>query len=935
MRTTVNNCLGLMSGVNPGSVPLGALKQSIGMYVRGAGLLEQTRPLVHYSFNLGQTIAALAYYKQRLIANTSAGYYVESAFYSRTFAAVTAPTNTDNPDTTDTKYLRYVEANGNLYLSAKAGFLKFDTAGANPYMVGIPRALDVQLSLVASGTLLASTNSAGYRVCFAFLDANNNLIIGPPSGRAVITATGAQNVSVKAWIPKSVYLAANATSYFVQVYRTPVQTVSGVDPGEEMQLVYQAYLTSTDVSNKYISFTDFTPDDLRETQGYFTPSQEGLAEANYPPPIAYDVTLFKGTTYYANTTSKHRLRVQMLGITANTLTISTGAGGITKSGGSGIITLTGSPDLTNIPTDGTAKVSITASTTPANNGEFPITAVDNVGKTITYTNASAATEPGTASSRAFPSKLTINSVNYYGSLNGTETPASQIYSVVSSGTASQNVRDTCVSLLRVVNQQASPTVYGYYESGPDDGAGKMLFEEVGIGGSQFNISAAGTLWYNSFNPTIPAAAPWKSQNDAAVNRLYYSKVGQPEHVPLGNYEDIGAGSKKILRIVALREALLIFKEDGLFRLTGDGAGNFAISAMDPYLIAISKTGITTSNNKAYALAASGFAEITETAVNYVSDAVSDQFRMITDQALPISLTVYAWANDIDRTVGIHVGTGGTGSASVCLLYCTKTGTWASLPSSELGQDAIYGAGVIRVNGMPFRPVGQDIWADDGYLKLAASITVSDSANKPLPGHKVHFVVSGHTATTITYDNTQTSVTNYGQPAVGTYLMDYQSDNPSVAKVTAVSVVGASTTLTVATALGTSSFNTGLPMYWLSPQSVTVEWMPFYGDGDAAFCRYREAAVMLVGAGTTTTTATMNAYTEATASTQILSMTSTNTPLPTGVSGQTLLRALVPLNMQTARRLSVVFQHSTAAEYVFIGGLSFEYDRLGASANEVA
>jgi hypothetical protein len=62
------------------------------------------------------------------------------------------------------------------------------------------------------------------------------------------------------------------------------------------------------------------------------------------------------------------------------------------------------------------------------------------------------------------------------------------------------------------------------------------------------------------------------------------------------------------------------------------------------------------------------------------------------------------------------------------------------------------------------------------------------------------------------------------------------------------------------------------------------------------------------------------------------MTTTNTPLPSGIATQTLVRSLVPSNMQMARRLSIVFNHTTANEFVFIKGISFEFDQL--DGNEV-
>jgi hypothetical protein len=418
-RKTLQGSCGLWTAPNSDIAPPGALKRALGVVIRRNNIIEKCRPYRQYSVASDSTFAGtmkgiFAYAGTLYQFNSVGTLFAETAVGSGVFAAITGlaavPAVVRTPG-----IMRTVEAAGNIYLATSAGITKIDTIATGPnYIAGLPRALDVQLTLVAAGTLLANTNSVGYRVCFGFLDGNANLMLGPPSGRATTTATAAQNVTVKAWVPTAITSASNATSYFVQVYRTFVQTVASTDPGEEMQLVYQAFLTSTDVANKFISFTDATPDALRGATAYFCPSQEGIANANYQPPFAKDLELFKSAVFYANTVSKYRVRVQLLGVSKNLLTISTGAGGITKSGGNGVYTFTGSPDLTNIPTDGTAKLSVVNCTTAGNNGEFPITAVNTGAFTITVTNAGAATEAGTATARAFPSKLTIAGVNYYG-----------------------------------------------------------------------------------------------------------------------------------------------------------------------------------------------------------------------------------------------------------------------------------------------------------------------------------------------------------------------------------------------------------------------------------------------------------------------------------------------------------------------------------------
>jgi hypothetical protein len=901
-------------------------------------MIEQSRPLRLYPGLAG----AIAYYGSRFIARSASSYSVETGANTFALANISsdvAPDGSGNPVT-----VRTAEANGNLYVPSLQGWLRLDSISGTMRRAGIPRALDPQLTLVAAGTLLANTNSVGYRMVFGIIDGNKNLLLGPPSGRVTTTATAAQNVTVKAFIPTTIVSASNATSYFVQIYRTSVNTVASTDPGEEMLLVYQATLNSTDVSNKFVSFTDATPDNLRGAAGYFCPSQEGIANANYMPPVAHDIALYAESMFYANTTRQYRTQLQLTGVSANLLTISTGAGGITKSGGNGVYTFTGTPDLTNIPTDGTAKLSSTGNTSAGNNGEFVITAVNTGAFTITVTNAGAVTEAGTANSRGWPSKLTIAAVNYYGSINGTETVASQIFKVATAGTASQNVVDTCASLLRVVNQQTSPVVYGAYESGPDDGAGKMSFTEASQGGSSFTIAASGTLLYNSFNPTIPVAAPLTAVNDAAINRLFFSKPSQPEHVPLINYFDIAARSKAILRIIALKGALLVFKEDGVFRVTGVG-GEFSITPHDPYVTAFSETSVQQCNNRAYAFCPLGIYEITEISSTPIHAQIADQVRRVAEQFQNATInvpTVRSWATEVDSCVGFTATA--TSLLDLSLLYCAKTKTWSSLPDDISNFDpasslflsrgnARYGLNSFSVKGMAYRNADFGLWGDDPYYDLNSGITSASAALKPLPGHKLALPVTAETANTITFDNSSYALTI----PVGSLILGGISNTPipRLSKVTGVAGT-VSVTLTLVAALGSaanvSASGTGY-VYLLIPQTATVEWHPFMAGDDGAYSRYTEASPVLDGRSSMTT-CTLSMSTEATTSTQTVSMTAANTPLPSGVGTQTIVRSLVPSNMQQARRLSVVFSHNTAGEYLFLRGISYEFTPLGAPAKEI-
>lgn len=926
---------GLWTAPNLDTAPMGALKRAQGCVIRRNNIIEQRRPMqqIGISADFGSSgIRGVCDYNGRLYVSTSSNVYVSNDLdASGAWTAIASPQLN----------LEFAfDMNRVLY----EGTYKIDSDAGTPYFIGVPRAPDVQLTLVA-GTLLATGNGVGYRVVYGILDAKNNLVLGPPSGRATTTATGAQNVSVKSWIPTNIVNAANGTSYFVQVYRTSVQTVSGVDPGEEMQLVYQAQLTSADIANKFVTVTDAAPDAVRGAAGYFCPSQDGLGQANYQPPRAGCIASFKGQAFYGNTTGKHRLRVQLLGVKANLLTISTGAGGITKSGAFGIYTFTGAPDLSNIPTDGTAKLSSTGNTSAANNGEFTIAGVDNVGKTITVNNAAAVTEAGTANSRGWPSKITLNGTTYFGSINGTESVGSRTFKVSTSGTDQQNVSDTSQSLLRVANQQAGQTIVGYYESGPDDGAGRIMFEEIGIGGAQFFISVVGTLLYNSFNPTLPSS--YGSQNDAAANRLYVSKVNQPEHVPVGSYFDIGSGTKTIRALVPLRDALLVWKDDGLFKVLSDGAGNLSIGAFDTTLRLasfVAQTGVrapvTTMQNRAYAITNKGVVSVTDASVSILSAPVA-LIRWLTDDAGGGSLLYSVVGSERDGVVYFGISSGAKVSGLYSFIYC-PSGAWTEFDIGALvstgAASPVTAFGAMRAfeasNGRIHR------WTTSGHnLFREASASLSDqstwgtdTAGAALPSDRFLVNVTGvnvgaSTAAVTVYTDGYGS-TNAGLPAADLTGCALVGSDHAIWLVTADSnPTGTGKTLTLALLFDITgggadiSAITGRTEMFV-PIKCVIEWLPHTGSDDSTMRRNFEVDIMLAPTSTIKS-ATVSAYTEDVVSQTIAAFTSSNTPVPSGASGLTILPCLLPANMRYSRRLSVILQHSTVCEYLFVVGVAYD------------
>jgi hypothetical protein len=134
------------------------------------------------------------------------------------------------------------------------------------------------------------------------------------------TASGTPaNVELSFTIPEGI-----TTDYYYEIYRTGISTVSvgvtlnDIDPGDECQKVYEAPILAADLVSGSITFEDITPDTFREGGAflYTNPvSGRGILSANEAPPIATDIALFKGSTFYSNTKERHKKQFNLLSVT--------------------------------------------------------------------------------------------------------------------------------------------------------------------------------------------------------------------------------------------------------------------------------------------------------------------------------------------------------------------------------------------------------------------------------------------------------------------------------------------------------------------------------------------------------------------------------------------------------------------------------------------
>lgn len=245
--------------------------------------------------------------------------------------------------------IRAAAASGNVYFTSSKGVLKSTSSSSDFVLAGLPRCLDLVLSLSSAGTpvLLTDTGSSptagadqarGYRGVWCIRDANNNLIQGVPSSRFFIvnTAAAVRDVSVVVPIPPEI-----TTSHFFQLYATSIVDFGAtVDVGDEQRLVREYFPTSTDITNASLTIIDIVPNAFRAADLYTNELVEGQAAQNDRPPLGRDLAFFQNKLCVANLTEPHRMTLQMIGTViaaADTITL----GGVAYTGGTAETTTSG------------------------------------------------------------------------------------------------------------------------------------------------------------------------------------------------------------------------------------------------------------------------------------------------------------------------------------------------------------------------------------------------------------------------------------------------------------------------------------------------------------------------------------------------------------------------------------------------------------------
>ncbi len=286
--------------------------------------------------------------------------------------------------------------------------------------------------------------------------------------------------------------------------------------------------------------------------------------------------------------------------------------------------------------------------------------------TITVTGANTFTFPEVGTADASGNTLTYSIYTPMAALD-----------ITSSASVQRSV--TSKGLVKAVNRDASSLIYASYVSGVLDVPGKMSFQCKGFTGAIY-ARTPDTAADEAFYPILPnsftAGTQVYSRNDQLPHTIFSSKVSEPEAVPTVNQFPIGARNKSILRILALRDSVIILKEDGVFRLSGDTVAGFSVTTLDSTVICLSASSAVILNNQVLCLTNQGVCLISESSVQIVSRKIEDVIQPILGSSTLASQTG-AFAYESERFYGLStLLPNGTAAAQV-YVYNILNDSWVT------------------------------------------------------------------------------------------------------------------------------------------------------------------------------------------------------------------------------------------------------------------
>jgi hypothetical protein len=497
-----------------------------------------------------------------------------------------------------------------------------------------------------------------------------------------------------------------------------------IDPGDECNIVYEKGLTQPDIDAGEFTFTDTTPESFRASGAPLYTNEitgEGILQSNDPPPIALDMALFRNSMFYANTKSAHRSEFDIISVdnfVNDSTRIIVGNSTITRyytaaaaeladtdEGGDFLLStsvsvgqaidetarsivkvinqdsqspvnafyLTGADDLpgqllfeARDLTDDTIYVGVEEDSFPAIGGEFSpeLPVSKQIERLRGNTDNTIITLTGhgfTTGDQKFISFLNESTVY-------SDTDTYFLGNIVSFNDEYHECIDdnagagiTGVDPTNLTNWQSISYL-------PDSFSGVYTITALDANEFTIEIPLVDTIDSAGVNPFLVDnsaifSPDFESDNLEVQNRIYFSKVSEPEAVPIANFIDVGAKDEEIKRILALRDNLFVLKDDGIYIVSGTSAPNFSVRLLDNTRILAPDSAVVL-NNQIYCLTEQGITVVTDSGAGVISRGIENRIDDIINSRFDYISNTFGISYENDRAYILFMPENDTDTSAV-------------------------------------------------------------------------------------------------------------------------------------------------------------------------------------------------------------------------------------------------------------------------------
>lgn len=319
------------------------------------------------------------------------------------------------------------------------------------------------------------------------------------------------------------------------------------------------------------------------------------------------------------------------------------------------------------------------------------------------------------------------------------------FKVTTGLTPAENIDLTARSIVNVLNTIATNTLFAaYYTSGYNELPGHMEFERLGLQDVTFIINSNNLT---CFRPQLqPSGSDYNntSRNEALQNRVYFSKLQQPEAVPQLQYFDIGSAEEPILALEPLRDGLIILKSDGVFRISGNAAGSFIVSPIDTTIRIIAKHSVAVLNNKVHFFSTQGIIQVSDNSAAIISRPIETQLLELSSALYPTfpNVTFACGYEDDHKYILWTVSTTGDTQGTQAFVFNTITNDWSRWTKTGT-------AAIVKQQDKKLYIAGPAVGETYQYVfQERKNYNISDFADE-----QYDFTITGATGTTLLVSST--------------------------------------------------------------------------------------------------------------------------------------------------------------------------------------